>query len=101
MPIMDGYTATRQIKADPAMRSIPIIAVTSHALDGEEQKRERQDVTAMGRSLTARDNYWRKFSSACLDRSRSIASSRQFRVMSAIWSLRPALTRCGNMRRSA
>ena len=27
----------RRIKADPAMRSIPIIAVTSHALDGEEQ----------------------------------------------------------------
>jgi two-component system cell cycle response regulator DivK len=34
---MDGYEVTRQIKADPAMRSIPIIAVTSHALDGEEQ----------------------------------------------------------------
>ena len=28
LPIMDGYTATRQIKADPALRSIPIIAVT-------------------------------------------------------------------------
>jgi two-component system, cell cycle response regulator DivK len=37
LPIMDGYTATSQIKADPALRSIPIIAVTSHALDGEEQ----------------------------------------------------------------
>ena len=37
MPIMDGYTATRRIKADAALRSIPIIAVTSHALDGEEQ----------------------------------------------------------------
>jgi len=36
-PIMDGYEVTRQIKADPAMRSIPIIAVTAHALDGEEQ----------------------------------------------------------------
>src|SRR3974377_1604589 len=35
MPIMDGYTATRRIKADPALRSIPIIAVTSYALDGE------------------------------------------------------------------
>jgi two-component system, cell cycle response regulator DivK len=32
---MDGYTATRRIKADPALRSIPIIAVTSYALDGE------------------------------------------------------------------
>jgi CheY-like chemotaxis protein len=27
---MDGYTATKQIKADPALRSIPIIAVTSY-----------------------------------------------------------------------
>ena len=30
LPIMDGYEATRRIKADPALRSIPIIAVTSH-----------------------------------------------------------------------
>ena len=37
LPIMDGYEVTRQIKADPAMRSIPIIAVTSHALNGEEK----------------------------------------------------------------
>ena len=37
LPIMDGYEVTRQIKADPAMRSIPIIAVTSHALNGEER----------------------------------------------------------------
>ena len=37
LPIMDGYTVTRQIKADPALRSIPIIAVTSHALNGEER----------------------------------------------------------------
>ena len=34
MPIMDGYTATRRIKADVALRSIPIIAVTSYALSG-------------------------------------------------------------------
>ena len=37
LPIMDGYTVTRRIKANPALRSIPIIAVTSHALDGGEQ----------------------------------------------------------------
>jgi two-component system, cell cycle response regulator DivK len=37
LPIMDGYTATRRIKADPALRSIRIIAVTSYALNGEEQ----------------------------------------------------------------
>ena len=33
LPTMDGYEVTRQVKA---MRSIPITAVTSHALDGEE-----------------------------------------------------------------
>src|SRR5262249_42302858 len=38
LPIMDGYTATSRIKADPALRSIPIIAVTSYALSGEEKK---------------------------------------------------------------
>jgi two-component system, cell cycle response regulator DivK len=38
IPIIDGYEATRRIKADAALRSIPIIAVTSHALDGGEQK---------------------------------------------------------------
>jgi CheY-like chemotaxis protein len=32
-----GHTATRQIKTDPAFRSFRIIAVTSFALDGEEQ----------------------------------------------------------------
>jgi two-component system, cell cycle response regulator DivK len=37
LPIMDGYTATRRIKADPVLRSIPMIAVTSFALDGEEK----------------------------------------------------------------
>jgi two-component system cell cycle response regulator DivK len=60
LPIMDGYEVTRQIKADPAMRSIPIIAATRWM--GKNRQRERQDVMAMCRSLTARDKYWRKFS---------------------------------------
>jgi two-component system, cell cycle response regulator DivK len=38
LPILDGYEATRRIKDDPALRSIPIIAVTSYALNGEEKK---------------------------------------------------------------
>ena len=38
LPGIDGYEVTRRIKADPALRSIPIIAVTSYALSGEEQK---------------------------------------------------------------
>jgi two-component system cell cycle response regulator DivK len=38
LPILDGYEATRRIKADPALRSIPIIAVSSYALSGDDQK---------------------------------------------------------------
>ena len=40
LPIMDGYEATRRLKADPVLRSIPIIAITSYAL-GEDEKRAR------------------------------------------------------------
>ena len=38
LPVMDGYEATRRIKADPALSHIPIIAVTSYALSGDETK---------------------------------------------------------------
>lgn len=38
LPGLDGYEATRRIKANPALRSIPVIAVTSYALSGDEQK---------------------------------------------------------------
>ena len=38
LPGMDGYEVTRLIKADPALRRIPIIAVTSYALSGDDQK---------------------------------------------------------------
>jgi two-component system cell cycle response regulator DivK len=38
LPILDGYEATRQIKAKPALNSIPIIVVTSYALSGDEEK---------------------------------------------------------------
>jgi two-component system cell cycle response regulator DivK len=38
LPSMDGYEAMRRIRTDPALLSIPIIAVTSFAPRGEEQK---------------------------------------------------------------
>ena len=38
MPVMDGWEATRRIKAQPSVRHIPIIAVTSHAMVGDEDK---------------------------------------------------------------
>ena len=38
LPVMDGYEAARRIKADPATAHIPIIAVTSYALAGDEAK---------------------------------------------------------------
>jgi two-component system cell cycle response regulator DivK len=41
LPVIDGYEATRHIKSDPDLRSIPIIAVTSYALSGDEAKGRR------------------------------------------------------------
>ncbi len=38
LPLIDGYEATRRIKAKPELKSIPIIAVTSYALSGDEAK---------------------------------------------------------------
>jgi len=38
LPVLDGYEATRRIKANPALKHIPIIAVTSYALSGDEEK---------------------------------------------------------------
>jgi two-component system, cell cycle response regulator DivK len=38
LPVLDGYETTRRIKADPALSAIPVIAVTSYALSGDERK---------------------------------------------------------------
>jgi len=38
LPIMDGWQATRIIKADSAIKHIPIIALTAHAIAGDREK---------------------------------------------------------------
>lgn len=38
LPMLDGWEATRQLKAIPETQSIPIIALTSYAMQGDRQK---------------------------------------------------------------
>lgn len=38
LPGMDGLTATRQLKADPDVTAIPVVALTAYAMLGDEQK---------------------------------------------------------------
>ncbi len=38
IPVLDGYEATRRIKADPDLKGIPVIAVSSFAMKGDEEK---------------------------------------------------------------
>ncbi|MDP9170313.1 MAG: response regulator [Acidobacteriota bacterium] len=35
LPVLDGWEATRRLKADPATRAIPVIALTAHALQSD------------------------------------------------------------------
>ncbi len=38
LPVMDGWEATRRVKADPATRAIPVIALTAHAMVEDREK---------------------------------------------------------------
>ncbi len=63
LPMMDGYEATRRIKADPALKSIPIIAVTSYALSGEEQKARAAGVDDYVPKPYSPPTFWRRYAS--------------------------------------
>jgi two-component system, cell cycle response regulator DivK len=38
LPVIDGWEATRRVKADPATRAIPVIALTAHAMAQDKEK---------------------------------------------------------------
>lgn len=38
MPIVDGWQATKQLKADPETAEIPVIGLTAHAMEGDREK---------------------------------------------------------------
>ena len=65
LPIMDGYEATRRIRSNPDNKSIPIIAITSYALSGDEGKALGPVAMPTWPSPISRASGWRKSRHIC------------------------------------
>ena len=73
LPLMDGYEATRRIKADPELKNIPIIAVTSYALSGDDGKAHAAGCDAYVTKPYSPRELLAKIRRTCPNRSRPIA----------------------------
>jgi CheY-like chemotaxis protein len=50
LPGMDGWQATAELKRDPRVRHVPIVALTAHALSDERERIARLDAMRFSRS---------------------------------------------------
>ena len=61
MPVMDGREATRRIKADPRTRSVPVLAVSGHALADSVNQAKDAGVDPSLENPASRPLCWRRF----------------------------------------
>jgi two-component system, cell cycle response regulator DivK len=69
LPVMDGYEATRRIRLNPELKSIPIIAMTAYALAGDEVKALAAGCTAyVTKPFRRCKTCWADASTSCVSR---------------------------------